>query len=93
MRQSVIATPCHGWPLWDGTTTHELKVGDRVQAAAVSTVDVSSIEYKRAWIHGMVFGDGTKHGGKHKTTYGIRLHGEKDGQHLWRFEEARLSMV
>ena len=88
VRQQVIATPSHGWELVDGSETHDLCVGDYVPAASVERFDESSREFKRGWIHGMMFGDGHKEGGKHVTGYKIRLFGEKDGQHLWRFQEA-----
>lgn len=83
----VTATPTHGWELVDGTETHDLRVGDYVAASAVTRVDESSREFKRGWIHGMMFGDGSKLGGAHVTGYKIRLFGEKDLRHLWRFQE------
>jgi len=88
VRQDVVATPCHGWELADGAETHDLQVGDVVRASAPDLVDESSREHKRGWIHGMIFGDGSKAGVNHTRGYSIRLHGEKDQAHLWRFREA-----
>lgn len=53
------ATKNHRWILHDNTETTSIKVGDAILSQAVSTNKESS-EYQFGYIHGLIFGDGTK---------------------------------
>lgn len=90
-RHEVVTTPCHGWPLLDGTETHDLKVGDVVKASAAREV-LDDESHALGWVHGFLFGDGhqrhTSSGErqpKESGSFKVRLFGTKDGQHKGRF--------
>jgi ribonucleotide reductase alpha subunit len=57
---TIDATPDHRWILDDGTETINLSVGDKVVASGTD-VNVDSDEYYVGVVHGIVFGDGTRH--------------------------------
>lgn len=61
-RVQVVATPCHGWELVDGTETHGLKVGDIVPSAAAdpyrAPAGSEGPDFGLGWVHGFLFGDG-----------------------------------
>lgn len=77
-RVEVVATPDHRWVLADGTVTDGLRVGHRV-LGGVAQVDTESPEYRQGWMHGVVFGDGSRHSGKHPNRYRLQLCGVKGG--------------
>lgn len=57
---TIDATSNHRWILEDGTETTNLSVGDKVVASGTD-VNVDSDEYHAGVVHGIVFGDGTRH--------------------------------
>lgn len=62
VRHTVIATPDHRWVLRNGTVTTDLKVGDYVKGHVAHYGDFSyNDDYWDGLLHGVVFGDGTKH--------------------------------
>lgn len=67
------ATREHRWILSDGSTTHMLKVKDRVKVTP-SVVSKDTTEYKEGFVHGLIFADGCNH---YKNKYRISLYGWK----------------
>ncbi len=79
---TVRATADHRWPLVDGTETHHLAVGDFVRGAAVREVTDPHV-VERGFVHGLIFGDGTKgRTTKKGLVFSINLFGEKDRRYL-----------
>jgi hypothetical protein len=86
-RVHVRATPCHGWVLVDGATTHDLKVNDFVLSAVA---DPDGEIDPAAYVHGFLFGDGYQ---RHRAggdrlpegsgSFNVRLHGAKADMHEW----------
>ena len=78
-KYSVIATRNHHWPLQNGTDTYDLRIND-----VVGALGKRPEENPMGYIHGLVFGDGTKEAtdkqGIH--TYKIRFCGIKDSLFL-----------
>jgi ribonucleoside-triphosphate reductase (thioredoxin) len=85
-RVNVVATPSHGWQLIDGTDTHDLKVGDVVQALRNADTEVTP-EYRSGFVHGLIFGDGSAQPARidGSKRFQIRLCGAK-AQYIDRFE-------
>jgi len=77
-RWTVTATRTHHWPLIDGSNTYDLRIGDVVPAGAANLPF-----WGPAFVHGLVFADGTlNHTRKDGThVYQLRLCGEK-AKHL-----------
>lgn len=69
----VRATRNHHWPLVDGADTYDLRVGDVVPAAALPVYE------NLGFLHGVVFGNGTKQKERSDGTsvFQLRLCGEK----------------
>lgn len=85
----VEATALHRWPLVDGSETHHLAVGDFVRSGFVEEID-DSVQYDSGFVHGLVFGDGTQEKsrvGDQSNRYRALLWGEKDSEHIDRFEK------
>lgn len=90
MRAVVEATPTHGWILTDGTTTHNLRVGEFVRANIAEPAGELDAE---GYAHGFLFGDGHQ---RHIATgedrpiesgsFTVRLHGTKSDVLPW-FEQ------
>jgi len=80
-----VATPNHNWILSDGSRTTSLQVGDKVTITPYkSKPDPSkdvfyswSEEYQHGFVHGLIFGDGTRHT-YYPDRHFIRLCGEKN---------------
>lgn len=58
-RITVQTTPDHRWIMADGTVTTDLKAGDFVPSE-VASIPTDGSGYNNGFVHGMVFGDGTK---------------------------------
>lgn len=86
-RVEVVATPCHGWQLVDGSITHDLKVGDFVNAATAESDDLGD---PLGYVHGFLFGDGHQRINttgerlpKGSGSFTVRLHGAKADMEPW----------
>lgn len=73
----VVATSDHRWIKPDGTETEDISVGDNIKSNTVDVEDdvENTSEYKEAFRHGLVFGDGYVNN-RHPdgtVTFGVRL--------------------
>ncbi len=77
-RVTVTATPDHRWELADGTLTTSLAVGDFVPAQANAWVDTESGSYRSGFLHGVIFGDGSRSTWyEEPMKFSVRLCGKK----------------
>lgn len=70
LRRTVRVTPDHRWILSDGSQTTELMVGDYVKGNAAPVIKDDS--YWDGFVHGIVFGDGTRCKVGRKTPYNYK---------------------
>lgn len=71
LRKQVTAN--HRWELVDGSLTTDLQIGDVIPTVRYQP-DTTTVEYKKGFTHGLVFGDGTR---QSSLTYRVRLCGDK----------------
>jgi ribonucleotide reductase class II len=72
---NYAVTPNHRWLLADGKETTTLKVGDKILLQP-ATADVTSEDYARGFMHGVIFGDGTRNP-QYPHRFFVRLCGKK----------------
>lgn len=82
------ATALHRWPLAEGGETHHLAVGDVVRAELVR----DSEDFADGWVHGLVFGDGTRENsslGDRSNCYAVLVRVDQAADYLPRLEALR----
>jgi ribonucleotide reductase alpha subunit len=78
-RYRVQATRNHRWLLSDGTVTDYIREGDKITASCNQDIDQDSYEFRRGYVHGLIFADGTQDC-HYKERFYIRLCGQKQDE-------------